>query len=119
MFNFVRLSDGGIVRLNNVRSETEIITDIAIGVLEEKQISFKNFKDHQNIRRCHCSNYTRLRKNQNAWEKPRKSFKLMAGLFMSRCSKPWMQSHNESCSDSPSQRSFDRQKKVQTNVGAQ
>ncbi|HMG93468.1 MAG TPA: FdhF/YdeP family oxidoreductase [Chryseolinea sp.] len=50
MFNFVRLSDGGIVRLSNVRSETEIITDIAIGVLEEKQISFKKFKDHQNIR---------------------------------------------------------------------
>lgn len=50
MFNFVRLSDGGIVRLNNVRSETEIITDIAIDVLGEKQISFKNFKDHKNIR---------------------------------------------------------------------
>jgi molybdopterin-dependent oxidoreductase alpha subunit len=50
MFNFVRLSDGGIVRLSNVRSETEIITDIAIGVLEEKQISFSKFKDHQNIR---------------------------------------------------------------------
>ena len=50
MFNFVRLSDGGIVRLSNVRSETEIITDIAVGVLEEKQISFRKFKDHQNIR---------------------------------------------------------------------
>ena len=50
MFNFVRLSDGGIVRLSNVRSETDIITDIAIDVLEEKQISFKKFKDHQNIR---------------------------------------------------------------------
>lgn len=50
MFNFVRLSDGGIVRLSNVRSETEVITDVAIGVLEEKQISFRKFKDHQNIR---------------------------------------------------------------------
>jgi len=50
MFNFVRLSDGGIVRLSNVRSETEVITDIAIGVLEEKQLSFRKFKDHQNIR---------------------------------------------------------------------
>jgi len=50
MFNFVRLSDGGIVRLSNVRSETDVITDIAIGVLEEKHISFKKFKDHQNIR---------------------------------------------------------------------
>jgi len=50
MFNFVRLSDGGIVRLKNVRSETEVITDIAIGVLEEQKLSFKKFKDHQNIR---------------------------------------------------------------------
>ncbi len=50
MFNFVRLSDGGIVRLDNVRSETEVITDIAIGVLEEKQLSFQTFKDHANIR---------------------------------------------------------------------
>jgi len=50
MFNFVRLSDGGIVRLNNVRSETDIITDIAVSVLEEKHLSFKKFKDHQNIR---------------------------------------------------------------------
>jgi molybdopterin-dependent oxidoreductase alpha subunit len=50
MFNFVRLSDGGIVRLSNVRSETEVITDIAIDVLGERQLSFKKFKDHQNIR---------------------------------------------------------------------
>lgn len=50
MFNFVRLSDGGIVRLHNVRSETDVITDIAIGVLEEKQLSFRKFKDHQSIR---------------------------------------------------------------------
>ncbi len=50
MFNFVRLSDGGIVRLNNVRSEVDVITDIAIGVLEEKQIAFTNFKNHQHIR---------------------------------------------------------------------
>ena len=50
MFNFVRLSDGGTVRLDNVRSETDVITDITIGVLEEKQLSFRKFKDHQNIR---------------------------------------------------------------------
>jgi nucleoside 2-deoxyribosyltransferase len=50
MFNFVRMSDGGIVRLNNVRSETDVITDLAIGVLEEKKLPFKKFKDHQNIR---------------------------------------------------------------------
>jgi len=50
MFNFVRLSDGGIVRLNNVRSEVDVIVDIAVGVLEEKQIAFSNFKNHQHIR---------------------------------------------------------------------
>src|SRR5688572_15802080 len=50
MFNFVRLSDGGIVRLDNVRSEVDVITDIAIGVLEEKQIPFTKFKNHQHIR---------------------------------------------------------------------
>jgi molybdopterin-dependent oxidoreductase alpha subunit len=50
MFNYVRLSDGGITRLSNVRSETDIITEIAIGVLDEKMVSFKAFKIHQNIR---------------------------------------------------------------------
>ncbi|HEY3406345.1 MAG TPA: FdhF/YdeP family oxidoreductase [Ohtaekwangia sp.] len=50
MFNFVRLSDGGIVRLDNVRSEADVIIAIAIGVLEEKQISFANFRNHQHIR---------------------------------------------------------------------
>jgi hypothetical protein len=37
MFNFVRISDGGIVRLSNVKSEVDIITDIAPGVWEIKK----------------------------------------------------------------------------------
>jgi len=51
MFNFIRMSDGGIVRLNNVRSEVDIISDIAIGVIEEEKVNFKEFKNHQNIRK--------------------------------------------------------------------
>ncbi|MBL4655113.1 MAG: FdhF/YdeP family oxidoreductase [Bacteroidia bacterium] len=51
MFNFIRMSDGGIVRLNNVRSEVDMISDIAIGVLDEEKVKFKEFKNHQNIRK--------------------------------------------------------------------
>jgi molybdopterin-dependent oxidoreductase alpha subunit len=52
MFSFIRLSDGGIVRLNNVRSENDIICDIAIGVLEEKQVKFSAYKQHNNVRQA-------------------------------------------------------------------
>jgi molybdopterin-dependent oxidoreductase alpha subunit len=52
MFSFVRLSDGGIVRLDNVRSENDIICDIAIGVLEEKDIKFREYKKHNNVRKA-------------------------------------------------------------------
>jgi len=50
MFNFVRMSDGGIVRLNNVRSEIDIIADIAVGTLGNDKIDFLPFKKHANIR---------------------------------------------------------------------
>lgn len=50
MFNFVRLSDGGTVRLNNVRSEVEIISDIADKVLVDSTLDFGNLKSHQNLR---------------------------------------------------------------------
>jgi molybdopterin-dependent oxidoreductase alpha subunit len=46
MFNFVRISDGGINRLDNVRSEVEIIIDIANKVLGKKSINFESFKNH-------------------------------------------------------------------------
>ena len=52
MFNFVRISDGGIVRLSNVKSEVDIITDIATGVLGNKKIDFSAFKKHQDIRKA-------------------------------------------------------------------
>ena len=50
MFNFVRLSDGGIVRLDNVRSEVDIIADIAAAVLSDSQVKFQQFKNHDTIR---------------------------------------------------------------------
>ena len=50
MFNFVRMSDGGLVRLDNVRSEVDIISDIASGVLGNKKIDFSHFKKHSHIR---------------------------------------------------------------------
>ena len=51
MFNFVRLSDGGIVRLSHVRSEVDIICDIAVNVLGKESINFSRFKDHEEIRK--------------------------------------------------------------------
>ncbi|MBL4754676.1 MAG: FdhF/YdeP family oxidoreductase [Flavobacteriales bacterium] len=50
MFNFVRMSDGGIVRLNNVKSEVEIISDIAKRVCTNATLDFSAFKRHSNIR---------------------------------------------------------------------
>ena len=50
MFNFVRMSDGGKVRLDNVRSEVEIIATIAEDLLGNEKINFSSFKNHGNIR---------------------------------------------------------------------
>jgi molybdopterin-dependent oxidoreductase alpha subunit len=52
MFNFVRLSDGGIVRLDNVRSEVDIISEVAQGVLGNDPVNFSEFKNHTNIRKA-------------------------------------------------------------------
>ncbi len=52
MFNYVRLSDGGITRLDNVRSEVDILADIASGVLGEDHVSFSEFKNHRMIRKA-------------------------------------------------------------------
>lgn len=50
MFNFVRLSDGGIKRLDNVRPETVILTDIAAQLLPDSPIDFAAFKQHAKVR---------------------------------------------------------------------
>jgi len=50
MFNYVRMSDGGIVRLDNVRSEVDIIAEIAHFVLGDHPINWLGFKEHSHIR---------------------------------------------------------------------
>tara|TARA_A100001015_G_scaffold114965_1_gene127664 strand:- start:4088 stop:6325 length:2238 start_codon:yes stop_codon:yes gene_type:complete len=58
MFNYVRMSDGGIYRLDNVRSEVDILTNFADLLLDqrakdgniERKFDFKVFEKHKNIR---------------------------------------------------------------------
>ena len=51
MFNFVRISDGGIVRLDNVRSEVDIIAELATKVLGNKPVDFSRFNSREEIRK--------------------------------------------------------------------
>jgi anaerobic selenocysteine-containing dehydrogenase len=50
MFNYVRLSDGGINRLENVRPEVVILTEIARRLLPNSKIDFIAFQQHKTIR---------------------------------------------------------------------
>lgn len=50
MFNYVRLSDGGVSRFNNTRSEVEIIADIAARLLPDSAVNFHELKDHNKLR---------------------------------------------------------------------
>lgn len=50
MFNYVRLSDGGINRLDNVRPESHILADIGAALLPDSAIDFETFKRHQTVR---------------------------------------------------------------------
>ena len=50
MFNFVRLSDGGITRLDNVRPESVILADLASTILPDSPINFQAFKSHKTVR---------------------------------------------------------------------
>jgi molybdopterin-dependent oxidoreductase alpha subunit len=50
MFNYVRLSDGGITRLANVRPEVQILCDLAQKLLPDCPLDFAQFKQHNNIR---------------------------------------------------------------------
>lgn len=55
MFNYVRLSDGGIKRLDHVRPESVILTHIAEQVLPDSQLDFSAFRTHNNIREAIAS----------------------------------------------------------------
>ena len=50
MFNYVRLSDGGISRLSNARSEVSILADIGSLLHVDSKINYQQFKNHQTIR---------------------------------------------------------------------
>jgi len=52
MFNFIRLSDGGPVRLDNVRSEVEILCGLGEALLPHSPVSFGLFRDHRRIRQA-------------------------------------------------------------------
>ncbi len=50
MFNFVRLSDGGIRRIANVRPESVILADLAKRILPDCPIDFDSFARHRELR---------------------------------------------------------------------
>lgn len=52
MFNFVRLSDGGIRRLDNVRPEVSILCDLADRTLPDSPVPFSDLARHQTLRQA-------------------------------------------------------------------
>lgn len=50
MFNYVRLSDGGIDRLHNVKPEVEILCELGVRLLPKAAYHFQQFKKHNSIR---------------------------------------------------------------------
>lgn len=50
MFNYVRLSDGGIDRLGNVRPEVAILADLAERMMPDAPIDWSAYKQHRHIR---------------------------------------------------------------------
>lgn len=50
MFNYVRLSDGGIHRFDNVKPEVVVLTEIARRLMPNSPIPFPAFQQHKTIR---------------------------------------------------------------------
>lgn len=50
MFNYVRLSDGGIQRIASVRSESAILAELGRMLMPESAVDFGEFRGHQAIR---------------------------------------------------------------------
>ena len=76
MFNFVRLSDGGIYRLGNVKPESWIICQIASGVLDDCPVDFNTFESHQHVREAIASILPELEDLKDI-EVARKEFHIM------------------------------------------
>lgn len=55
MFNYVRLSDGGISRLANVRPETAILGELGRRLLPDGPVDFAEFSRHRHIRQAIAS----------------------------------------------------------------
>ncbi len=52
MFNFVRLSDGGISRLENVKPESVILSQLGAGIVDTDKIDFTAFSRHRELRKA-------------------------------------------------------------------
>lgn len=52
MFNFVRLSDGGIKRLDNVRPESQVLAALASRLIDKAVFDFAGFAGHSTIRKA-------------------------------------------------------------------
>ena len=50
MFNYVRLSDGGVDRLDGVRPETAILAELGERLLPDSAIDFASFRRHRRVR---------------------------------------------------------------------
>lgn len=55
MFNYVRMSDGGIERLDNVRAESEILCELAASLVDKDVLDFSAFNRHKDIRQVIAS----------------------------------------------------------------
>ncbi|BFM11037.1 FdhF/YdeP family oxidoreductase [Simiduia litorea] len=60
MFNYVRLSDGGITRLANVKPEVDIIGALATAVIDKKVFDFSAVKSHKKLRETIAKTVTGL-----------------------------------------------------------
>ena len=52
MFNYLRMSDGGLDRIEALRSEVEIISSIAAEVIDSGTLDFREFERHDSIRKA-------------------------------------------------------------------
>ncbi len=55
MFNYVRISDGGIQRLANPRPEVKILCDLGKALLPDANVDFDAFQSHRTIREAIAS----------------------------------------------------------------
>ncbi len=52
MFNYVRLSDGGVDRLDGVRPETMILADLGVRIASGRGVDFEAFGKHAKLRQA-------------------------------------------------------------------